>query len=387
MASPIDTRPATDVSNQFALDAKALGNLKLSAKENSPEAIKGVAKQFEAVFVAMMLKSMRDATHSEGMFDNEASKMYTSMFDQQISQKIAAGKGIGLADMLTRQLSKAAGQTIPADASQAQSAIKPSTILGALNSSNSINQANAGTDSLFTSMFEADITSGSVGVNNAFNRYTSAYQKMGDLSKSNNVDSIANATGKLTKPNPESSWIDKAYRLKAELMSSAEDAVSSISKSFRDSAGPFMDKFAAHAHEASRASGLPANYILGQAALETGWGKREIKAADGTLSFNLFGIKATPNWTGKVVNATTTEYINGVMQTSVEKFRAYDSYADSFRDFAGLITTSPRFKNVMNQLDGPSSYANAIANSGYATDPQYAKKLFKVIDQITRLSR
>jgi flagellar protein FlgJ len=385
MASPINTRPTSDVSNQFALDTKALGNLKLSAKENSPEAIKGVAKQFEAIFVSMMLKSMREATHSEGMFDNEASKMYTSMFDQQISQKIAAGKGIGLADMLTRQLSKASGQVNPVDMNSLSSSIKPSAILGALNSSNSINQANAGTDALFTSMFEADITSGSIAGSNASNRYANAYQKMSDLNKSSNVDSPPGS--KTSKMNPEPSWIDKAYRLKDELISSAEEVVTSISKSFKDSAGPFMDRFAAHANEASRSSGLPANYMLGQAALETGWGKKEIKAADGTLSFNLFGIKATPNWTGKVVNATTTEYINGVMQTSVEKFRAYDSYADSFRDFASMISTSPRFKGVMNQLEGPSSYASAIANSGYATDPQYAKKLFKVIDQITRISK
>ena len=385
MASSIDTRPASDVSNQFALDAKALGNLKLSAKENSPEAIRGVAKQFEAVFVAMMLKSMRDATHSEGMFENEASKMYTSMFDQQISQKIAAGKGIGLADMLTRQLSKAAGQTIPADGNQAHSGIKPSAILGALNSSNPINQANAGTDSLFTSMFEADITSGSIAGGNAFNRYANAYQKIGNLAKSTDIEAIA-----VSKPgnvNAESSWFDKASRIKKELISSATEAVTSLSKSFKDTAGPFMDRFASHAQEASKVSGLPANYMLGQAALETGWGRKEIKAADGTPSFNLFGIKASPNWTGKVVNATTTEYVNGVMQTSVEKFRAYDSYADSFRDFAGMISSSPRFRGVMSQLEAPASYANAIASSGYATDPQYAKKLNKVIDQIIKLGK
>jgi flagellar protein FlgJ len=385
MASPIDTRPASDVSNQFALDAKALGNLKLSAKENSPEAIRGVAKQFEAVFVAMMLKSMRDATHSEGMFENEASKMYTSMFDQQISQKIAAGKGIGLADMLTRQLSKAAGQTIPADGNQAHSGIKPSAILGALNSSNPINQANAGTDSLFTTMFEADITSGSIAGGNAFNRYANAYQKIGNLAKSTDIEAVA-----VSKPgnvNAESSWLDKASRIKNELISSAAGAVTSLSKSFKDTAGPFMDRFASHAQEASKASGLPANYMLGQAALETGWGRKEIKAADGTPSFNLFGIKASPNWTGKVVNATTTEYVNGVMQTSVEKFRAYDSYADSFRDFAGMISSSPRFRGVMSQLEAPASYANAIASSGYATDPQYAKKLNKVIDQIIKLGK
>jgi flagellar protein FlgJ len=385
MASPIDTRPASDVSNQFALDAKALGNLKLSAKENSPEAIRGVAKQFEAVFVAMMLKSMRDATHSEGIFENEASKMYTSMFDQQISQKIAAGKGIGLADMLTRQLSKAAGQTIPADVSQTHSGIKPSAILGALNSSNSINHAYTGTDSLFTSMFEADITSGSIAGGNAFNRYANAYQKIGNLAKSSDVETTA--VSKLSNVNAESSWLDKVSRIKNELISSATEAVTSLSKSFKDTAGPFMDRFASHAQEASKTSGLPASYMLGQAALETGWGRKEIKAADGTPSFNLFGIKASPNWNGKVVNATTTEYVNGVMQTSVEKFRAYDSYADSFRDFASMISSSPRFRGVMSQLEAPASYANAIASSGYATDPQYAKKLNKVIDQIIKLGK
>lgn len=385
MASPIDTRSASDVSNQFALDTKALGNLKLSAKENSPEAIKGVAKQFEAVFVAMMLKSMRDATHSEGMFDNEASKMYTSMFDQQISQKIAAGKGIGLADMLTRQLSKAAGLTNPTDGSQSNSAMKPSSILGALSSNNAMNQANAGTDSLFTSMFEADITTGSIAGSNAFNRYANAYQKIGNLGKSTDADSIS--VGKVNNVNPESSWFEKVRNLKNELIGTAEATMTSLSRSFKDSAAPFMDRFASHAQEASRASGLPANYMLGQAALETGWGKKEIKAADGTPSFNLFGIKANPSWTGKVVNATTTEFVNGVMQTSVEKFRAYDSYADSFRDFASMISSSPRFKGVMSQLDAPASYASAIANSGYATDPQYAKKLYKVIDQIAKLSK
>jgi flagellar protein FlgJ len=287
--------------------------------------------------------------------------------------------------MLTRQLSKAAGQTIPPEGIQAHSGIKPSAILGALTQSNSINQANAGTDSLFTSMFEADITSGSIAGSNAFNRYANAYQKIDNLTKSANGESVS--VGKSNNINPESSWLEKVKRLKNELISSAEETVTSLSKSFKDNAGPFMDRFALHAQEASKSSGLPANYILGQAALETGWGKKEIKAPDGTLSFNLFGIKASPNWTGKVVNATTTEYVNGVMQTSVEKFRAYDSYADSFRDFANMISSSPRFRGVMGQLDGPASYASAIANSGYATDPQYAKKLHKVIDQITKLSK
>ncbi len=123
--------------------------------------------------------------------------------------------------------------------------------------------------------------------------------------------------------------------------------------------------------------------MLGQAALESGWGKREIKATDGTSSNNLFGIKATGNWDGKVVEATTTEYINGVKQKRIEKFRAYDSYTDSFKDFANLMRNNPRYENVMANLDNVNEYTQAMQKSGYATDPNYATKLNSVIRKLS----
>ena len=143
----------------------------------------------------------------------------------------------------------------------------------------------------------------------------------------------------------------------------------------------FQDKLAVHANEASRVTGIPAKFMLGQAALETGWGKREIRGADGSTSHNLFGIKATGNWTGKTVEVATTEYVNGVAQKKMEKFRAYDSYADSFRDYANLLKNNPRYQNVIANGRDASAFAEGLQAAGYATDPNYAAKLSRIIKQ------
>ena len=143
----------------------------------------------------------------------------------------------------------------------------------------------------------------------------------------------------------------------------------------------FQDKLAAHASEASQSTGIPAKFMLGQAALETGWGKREIRGADGTPSHNLFGIKATGNWTGKTVEVATTEYVNGVAQKKMEKFRAYDSYADSFRDYASLLKNNPRYQNVIASGQDATRFAEGLQRAGYATDPNYAAKLGRIIKQ------
>jgi flagellar protein FlgJ len=144
----------------------------------------------------------------------------------------------------------------------------------------------------------------------------------------------------------------------------------------------FQNRMAQHAAVASQSSGVPVQLMLGQAALESGWGKHAIKSPDGTDSHNLFGIKAGANWSGKVVMANTTEYINGVKQNRIEKFRAYDSYTDSFKDFAQLISTSPRYKKVMDNLHNVNNYAQAMQQSGYATDPNYARKLASAISKV-----
>lgn len=318
-----------DLSGNVAFDANGLNGLKNAAKENSPEAIKGVAKQFEAIFMNMMLKSMRDASPQDNPFDNEQSRTFTSMLDQQLSSNLAS-KGLGLADVLARQLSKGSNP-VNNSMEQAVTDVQPTSGYGA--------QSNPIISNPLTPASSKVIAN------------TQTYQAPLGFKNTPSETSLTN------------NKID--------------------SKPLSDSATEFKNRMAKHAAEASRTTGVPAHLMLGQAALESGWGKRELKAADGTPSNNLFGIKATGNWDGKVVEATTTEYIHGVKQKRIEKFRAYDSYADSFKDFANMMSNNPRYNKVMANLDSVNGYAQAMQNAGYATDPNYANKLASVIQKAT----
>ena len=148
----------------------------------------------------------------------------------------------------------------------------------------------------------------------------------------------------------------------------------------------FVQHLSGTAERVAQESGIPASFMLGQAGHETGWGKSEIKHKDGSNSFNLFGIKAGKGWTGKVAEVTTTEYVDGVPRKMVAKFRAYDSYEDSFRDYARLITESPRYEKAQATAKTGSAvaYAAALQKAGYATDPAYARKLSGAIQSALR---
>lgn len=149
----------------------------------------------------------------------------------------------------------------------------------------------------------------------------------------------------------------------------------------------FVRKHQWAAQAAERATGIPASNIIGQAALESGWGKHEIKMKDGTSSHNLFGIKAGADWKGKVAEVTTTEYSNGVAKKVTAKFRAYDSYAEAFTDHARLLSQSPRYSQTVAMADSVKDYAKGLQKAGYATDPAYADKLTKTINTTLRLQR
>ncbi len=149
----------------------------------------------------------------------------------------------------------------------------------------------------------------------------------------------------------------------------------------------FVERHTEAAIRIEKESGIPASYMVGQAGLETGWGKFEIKRAGGQPSYNLFGIKATAGWKGKTAEVTTTEYVNGVAKKMVAKFRAYDSYDESFRDYARLISESPRYAKVMTQTGSAQAFASGLQRAGYATDPQYAAKLSRTIETTQRLQQ
>lgn len=292
----------TEFADKLAIDSKGLDSLKQAAHRNSPEALRETGKQFEAMFVNMMLKSMRQAGGQDGPFDSEQSKMYTSMLDQQLSQTMAK-RGLGLADVLVRQMSN-----------------------------NAVNQALAP---------ENAPAAGDGGISaNGIRSYLDHLK----------FESPLNTVGK---------------------------AVSSGIAHVRE----FQQKLMVHAEQASKETGIPAKFMLGQAALESGWGKREIKSLDGSASHNVFGMKAGANWKGKTVDAVTTEYVNGVAHRKVEKFKAYDSYADAFKDYAKLLTNNPRYEAVIANAKDAVSFAHGLQKAGYATDPHYANKLTKIINR------
>ena len=149
----------------------------------------------------------------------------------------------------------------------------------------------------------------------------------------------------------------------------------------------FVNKHNEVANRVEKSSGIPAGYMLGQAGHETGWGKFEIKMKGGAPSFNLFGIKAGASWTGKVAEVTTTEYVNGVAEKKVAKFRAYESYEASFKDYANLISESPRYAKVKAQTGSAHAFASGLQKAGYATDPEYAAKLSRAINTTLQLRR
>jgi peptidoglycan hydrolase FlgJ len=152
-------------------------------------------------------------------------------------------------------------------------------------------------------------------------------------------------------------------------------------------AASFVRSHTQAARAAESSTGIPAEFMISQAALETGWGRKEIRHADGSTSFNLFGIKADASWRGPVAEVWTTEFIDGKAQKVKANFRAYGSYAESFADYARLMKTSRRYAPVLAQAESATGFAQGLQRAGYATDPGYADKLARVINTTLRLQR
>lgn len=152
-------------------------------------------------------------------------------------------------------------------------------------------------------------------------------------------------------------------------------------------AADFIRRHKPAAEAAAQATGLPADFILGQAAHESGWGRREILHPDGRTTHNVFGIKAGPGWSGPTATVMTTEYVDGQPRKVAQTFRAYASYEEAYRDHARLIGRSPRYAAVVAESGSAEGFAHKLQQAGYATDPAYARKLTHVINRTVQLAR
>ena len=292
MSSPALAGLPTSATNTLSI-----ADLRSAAARDPKAAIRETAKQFEALFMQQIMKSMREATVSSGMLENEGTKLGNEMLDSQYAAKMTGLPG-GLTDAIARQLERQMGT------GAAAALAAPTAAAGA-------------------------------------------------------AARAAASTTPLTQKQTE-----------------------------------FVQQLGSAARAAETQSGIPAAFMIGQAAHETGWGKQEIRHADGSNSHNLFGIKAGAGWTGPVAEITTTEYVDGQAQKVTAKFRAYASYQDAFRDYAKMLTESPRYAGVAAQAaQGAASAASAagfaqgLQRAGYATDPAYADKLSRVINTTMRVQR
>jgi len=271
----------TAVSDSY-LDNTSLNKLKNQSNMNSKEALKAVASEFESIFMKMMLKSMRDASFGDPLFNSESAKFYRDMHDDQLTLNLSKQGGVGIADMMVKQLE----QYLP--------------------------------------------KSNSAGHNL--------------MPKKN--DGIAD---------PKSEGV----------ISSPHDFVKSL--------WPL-------AENASEKTGISPKVLIAQSALETGWGKYVVRDKQGKNSFNLFNIKADGRWDGKKAAISTVEYTAGKAQQKEANFRVYGSFEESFNDYVNFLQQSPRYKEALQHASDDKSFLNSLQKSGYATDPNYAKKIDRIMN-------
>lgn len=316
----MDLASASIYTNMDGLKA-----LRARASEDASGSLDQVARQFESLFVQQMLKSMRQAGLGEGLMDSEQSLFYRDMYDQQLAIHLAESGGIGLADVIKRQL----GGSGAAEADKVPAG---------------------------KSIQDYDRLAMAVNLYNPPN-------------------------GGKTDSNPEAGQAALTAAGDAQQAGSAAASAGSEQPDPRQwSPQEFVEQLWPWATEAAELIGLKPQALLAQAALETGWGKKLIRSADGALSNNLFGIKADSRWEGDRVSVNTLEYEGGAAVKRRAFFRAYDSLRDSFHDYVDFVQSNPRYSEALGATDNSQAYFAELQRAGYATDPEYANKINAVLN-------
>ena len=285
----------TEVNN-FS-DFAGLARLRAEgATRSDPAVTREAARQFEALFVQMMLKSMREAG---AVLGDSTDSNYRDMFDQQVAMEMTREKGLGIAEMLVRQLKP--GDRIQTDA-QVQNMPLPRT----------------------------------------------------------------SARARLTR--------------------SAEEVVSAVTEAVnREDFRPanvreFISGIWSHAQQAAEKIGADVRALVAQAALETGWGKHQIRDGQGVSINNLFGVKAGSTWSGDRQTVTTLEYEDGMPVRQRAEFRAYANLTDAFNDYVEFLTSHPRYQSALEHASDARAFMEGLQNAGYATDPEYADKILNIME-------
>ncbi|MGF6455423.1 flagellar assembly peptidoglycan hydrolase FlgJ [Pseudomonas frederiksbergensis] len=399
-------------------DLNRLNQLKVGDK-NSDANMRKVAQEFESLFLGEMLKSMRSATEALGQdnpLNTPAAKQYQEMYDQQLAVSLSReGGGIGLADVLMRQMSKnkpmAPGEAAAASAAKqaaAKAAVETPIAAGTVATNGPLSRLNGERPLWASRSVKTPASAGEGAHRNDMalinQRRLALPPKLADRLLAGLVPSASTAaTTATTAQNsiqvPQSTKTGSGSLYNGDWLASQTDTTPSgrlqiygramaqiplapAKKAF-SSADEFVNTMLPMAKEAADRIGVDPRYLVAQAALETGWGKSVMRAQDGSSSHNLFGIKASSNWKGDSARAITSEFRNGEMVKETAEFRSYASYKDSFHDLVTLLQSNNRYQDVLKSADNPEQFVRELQKAGYATDPDYASKISQIAKQMT----
>lgn len=353
-------------------DLNSMSELKTGSKANSPENMERVAEQFESLFMNMMVKSMRDANQAfaEGNpLNTPQTRFYQDMYDNQMSVHLSEQQGLGLAEIMLRQLSP---DKAPADA--ATSLERP-----ALNTDLSVGTG-AGPDNGGRPDHSALLAKRRLGFS------------LGHAGMQAALVGNAPAAAAPMAAEPAQAWQPlRAMQGVARSQPGTADALAQATSGAGlvrfGSSSEFVEAMLPMAEKAAARLGVDPHYLVAQAALETGWGKSIIKQPDGSNSHNLFGIKAHGGWQGESANVVTHEYRDGVKGQERASFRSYASFEQSFDDYVNFLEGNGRYTQALARTENPDTFFRELQQAGYATDPQYARKVSQIARQLLSDSR
>ncbi|QDH66924.1 flagellar assembly peptidoglycan hydrolase FlgJ [Pseudomonas azotoformans] len=383
-------------------DLNRLNQLKVGDK-NSEGNMRKVAQEFESLFLSEMLKSMRSATEALGKdnpMNTPAAKQYQEMYDQQLAVSMSReGGGIGLADVLMRQMQKnkpvdaqAATLQGPAAAEAVKKVDVPTQIAAGTQAEGPLGRSNGQRPLWAYRVAEPQAGAAAAHSNDIAlmnQRRIALPSKLTDRLLAGIVPSTDTTTVAQAAPLRNSAAADNVVnstartfavpsgRMQVYGRALAQPPLAPVKKAF-SSQDEFVATMLPMAKAAAARIGVDPKYLVAQAALETGWGKSVMRAEDGSSSHNLFGIKAGQSWQGGQARAITSEFRDGAMVKETAQFRSYASYQDSFHDLVTLLQSNDRYKEVVKSADNPEQFVRELQKAGYATDPAYASKISQI---------
>ncbi|MBK5005176.1 flagellar assembly peptidoglycan hydrolase FlgJ [Pseudomonas sp. S32] len=357
-------------------DLNRLNALKHGDRDSAAN-VRKVAQEFESLFISEMLKASRKASDvlaDDNPMNTETVKQYRDMYDQQLAVSMSReGGGIGLQDVLVRQLTKSRG------ASANTSPFPRGESGGPALWGNKVAAPVHGNDAVGTRNDVAALNARRLALPSKLtDRLLAGIVPSATASDAATVNTAAVPARDGQQPARAFAVPDNGLRIVGRAVAQPPLAPN---KAFSDS-DTFVATMLPMAEQAAKRIGIDPRYLVAQAALETGWGKSVMRNSDGSSSHNLFGIKATGNWQGEQARAITSEFRDGQFVKETAAFRSYDSYQDSFHDLVTLLQSNSRYQDALNSADNPEQFARELQKAGYATDPGYAKKIISIAQQM-----